>query len=106
VCDCAEMWLCAGCLGRYPPLKPTSVTAMKLVNEKRECPFGKLGGYAGCSSDGDRGCGTGSGCMMGEGEGLEYPLKLEKKGVFRGWCDWCNGVVLTAEDRGVLEKEG
>ena len=102
VCDCAEVWLCAGCLGRYRPLEPTFVTAIKLVNnERRECPLGKRGGYVGCSGDGDD-CGTGSGCMIREGEDYE----LEKRGSFREWCDWCNGVVLTAEERAALEKEG
>lgn len=99
MCDCAEVWLCAGCLGRYRPLEPTFVTAIKLVNnEKRECPLGKRGGYVGCSGDGDD-CGTGSGCTRED-------FELEKRGSFREWCDWCNGVVLTAEERAALEKEG
>jgi len=104
VCDCAEIWLCAGCLAVYPSLEPAIATANKLFDEERGCSFWKPGGYVGQSDDGDSG--TGSGCTMGIEEIPEFPLKLEKAGVFRGWCDWCNGVVLTAEDRAALEKGG
>ncbi|RPA97719.1 hypothetical protein L873DRAFT_1106149 [Choiromyces venosus 120613-1] len=105
-CDCAEIWLCPGCLGRYSSLEPKFVKAMKLISGKRECPLGKREGYVGCNGDGGGDCATGSGSVAGEGEVLEFPLKLERTGVFRGWCDWCDGVVLTVEDRAALEKAG
>ncbi|KAG0126304.1 hypothetical protein HOY82DRAFT_570474 [Tuber indicum] len=98
VCDCAEMWLCAECSGM--PLRRMPVTTVELVDGEKGCPFGRRNGYVGCTDDGG-----GSGCMVGEGRVIELPLKLEKAGVFRGWCNWCEGVVLTAEDRAVLEKE-
>ncbi|KAG0634798.1 hypothetical protein HOY80DRAFT_499677 [Tuber brumale] len=96
VCDCAEMWLCARC---SEPPKVAFATTAELDNREEDCPFGKRKGYVGCTDGGGVG-----GCMVGEGRVIEPSLKLEKAGVFRGWCCWCEGVVLTAEDRAVLEK--
>ncbi|CUS15270.1 unnamed protein product [Tuber aestivum] len=106
VCDCADAWLCRGCLGRYPPPGPGPHTTMKLAGGRSQCLFRKREGNVGRSGDSDGGSGAEIGCMVVEGGVLQLSLKLEKTGDFRRWCDWCDGVVLTAEDRAVLGKEG